>query len=343
MIEDRILIIPDTHFVMNNPSNRVDLIGEGLDILEWVAQTIKEKEITRVIFLGDIFDRGYDKIDHKIFSDFYMRFKKISEMVNGKVDMVIGNHELTFSKGNPIYHWTFPYKRAWEIISKYEKFPMKEPLLVAPDSLEYSNVYIEFNHFDPNRNYNRYHGYKTLIGLYHDSLSGLSNENFYGSRDPVNIGELMINNSLIIAGHIHIPQEIKIYNNNLNTKVLVPGAMVSRTTAEVHDHVNVPIITIYNEKIDGEYYLLDYVNYNLPEFTDTFNKDIVDKNKTKYEIQKSIKRTRKMMESKLDFETLLSKFPEDSRVKELILTSTNKLEFEGEKDILKLFEKGMGN
>lgn len=339
MLEDRILIVPDTHFVMNNPSNRVDLIAEGLNILEWVVETVKEEEITRIIFLGDIFDRGYDKIDHKIFSDFYMGFKKVSESVNGKLNMLLGNHELTYSRGNPVYHWMFPYKRAWDIISRYEKYPMKEALLIAPDELEYSNVYIEFNHFDPKRNYNRYKEYKTLIGLYHDSLSGLSNENFYGSRDPVNIGELMVNNSLIIAGHIHIPQDIKIYSNNLNTKVLVPGAMVSRSTAEVHDSVRLPIINIYNEKINGEFYSLDYVNYDLPKFTDTFNKDIVDQNKTKYEIQKSIKRTQKMMESKLDFETLLSKFPEDSDIKRLILDSTNKLEYEYENDINKLLNR----
>lgn len=333
MIQDRILVIPDTHFVMQNPSNRVNLIKEGYDILEWILESISKYNITRVIFLGDVFDRGYKEINHDIFSKYYWYIQKLNKKLDGNLNMVIGNHEITYSKDNPIYHWLEFGEKARKLTQNRERFVIKEPLITAPDLIEYKNIVIEFNHFDKTKTtYNKYIGDKELIGLYHDAIKNYTSSKSKIELDfnPVDVEELINRNSLIIGGHIHIPQNRGIYLNKLNTIVEVPGSMMVRSLNDTHSMVEVPMIEIYDDMIDNHYFKLEHIIYKLPDYDESFLDEVVEKNKEKYELQKNIQKAKEFSNIKMDIDSLIQSIPNNSRYKHIIKNSNSELHYEYE-------------
>lgn len=326
---ERILVIPDTHFHIKNPSNRLKYVQEGLDTLDFISKLVDEKDISTVIFLGDVFDRGFISIDHKIFNEYYKRFYSLSETLGKKLFLLLGNHERTYSKNNPIFHWTDLGDRAEKLFYNREKFECKEALFFAPNYIEYENVYIEFNHFDKQGDYFHYRGDKESIALLHDNLNiPLKDVTIWSHENElIEVDKAMNYYNYIISGHVHIPQEELEYTNKRSTKIVYPGSMMARTTAELHQNVKLPIVEILKEEENGSYIKLESVIYKLPEFTETFDEEIVDENKAKYELRKTINNSKKILVSTKTLSDLLVEI-EDERLKTLIRNSDNLESFE---------------
>lgn len=287
MLESKILLIPDTHFVFKNPDNRINLIQEGFNILDWIIATVNENNIDTVIFLGDTFDRGYPNIDHTVFSEYYKRISYLSKTLRGKLYFLLGNHEYTYSKGNPIFHWLEMGEEIKYILKDREKFPCKESLIQSPSFIESTNTMIRFHHFNPQGIYEYWEKKPYQIGLFHDTLSTVNIEYMHS---VVDVNEWVDHYDYIFTGHIHIPQEIVKYQNKRNTQIIIPGAMLARTKVEVHEFTNVPLIEIYTDKKPE----VKYIPYRLPDFIESFDINQVNRDKAAYEFRKILKKTEKI-------------------------------------------------
>ena len=71
----RILYVTDLHQVFKNPTNRTDLIREGIDITNKIAEElVVEHRIDAIIQGGDLCDRDYTAIPTTINSGAFTAF-----------------------------------------------------------------------------------------------------------------------------------------------------------------------------------------------------------------------------------------------------------------------------
>lgn len=141
-------IITDTQFEHGDKDNRISYEAECLhvkqEILKRVIETNKQGYRSHVLFLGDIYTRGFkDSSKAMAEFDFFTYLNKLAKCYS-----VIGNHELSFPKDNPFYNLisTIP-----EGISNlpHNRIVLKgiTGLLNITDRLEDGNVVFNFNHY----------------------------------------------------------------------------------------------------------------------------------------------------------------------------------------------------
>ena len=300
----RVLILTDTHLTLKNPSNRVKMIEEGIDTFKDILNIVSDNNVDVVIHMGDLYDRGYKHIPQDSFVDQINIMKTLSDKVNGNTYMVMGNHPYSYSIDNPEFVISeFFDDKLNEIYKFKEKLDVLVPIWKCPSYLDIGTTRLNFIHFDPQKRYKTpENNMQANIGLYHDDFVTFQSKeelyhHKYGHGVEVSQTDAFENIDTAIIGHIHVPMDDFMLTNSKNTDIIIPGALVNRTTNELHEYVDLPIIDINTSgEIMNEDKLLPYkiekFRYYLPKYLESFIDDKVKENKQMYEFAKLIKETK---------------------------------------------------
>ena len=334
------LVIPDLHLLQIEPNNRNNImISRQLQLMDELVELIKINKVTGVIFTGDIADRGYKKCGFDYQSLVISKIKNISKAVEGNCFSVFGNHELTYYKDNIFYSVASIDNDVIErqIIGK--KVPnLIEPYIKTPSVIDFGDLKIYLVHYDKDKMYKILDESRQAVAIYHDDFISLeSSEILYHHSvgNGINILNTNVFNNIdwAIMGHIHIPiNQFKI-NNDRMTVVDTPGSIIPRTITEKHNKVNLPVICIDNYGFHRE-----YLNFNIGDFDETINHEIVKKQQQQYVMSKVIKETKSIVSYDKGFEELLQTVNNDS-IKRFIVEADKPIILESDvkyKDFLKI-------
>lgn len=263
----RILFISDFHKKSTNPSNMPGYIqainAVQLDLLRYV----RENQVTHVIYLGDLYDKGYRSINRAV-SDMNMD-KAMADAVSGNSYICLGNHFFLERDSNPEMYLIQPHP-------KYEpNNPIfaTSPVIRAVPALRVGPVQISFFHYskkDKNYRMERDSDAAYHIGVYHDDVvvpTAQRNAAMFRGTTPLSyIDSIYDNIDLAIVGHIHNP--IGTFNVGVQGRtfpMIIPGslAITSSDPNVFHTHVNLPIVEISESNAVGISYLEVDLHTNL--------------------------------------------------------------------------------
>lgn len=200
MISNAYLLITDLH-LFPTLVNRKDYLSELLPVLskiESLLDSYREKGYhTHLIFLGDIFHRGFSKVSQAF------PLQDIIRYLCSKADTsysLVGNHELSYYKENPF----------WYLISELEDLSLrdistiKQPLgtsnvLRIPAFIRDGDTTISFNHYGTNIKLPDANA-KVNIGLFHQDIGDNDITRMWGEFTPV---ESISNYDYCFFGHLH--------------------------------------------------------------------------------------------------------------------------------------------
>ena len=335
----RILYVTDLHQVFKNPANRTDLIREGIDIINKIAEElVVEHRIDAIIQGGDLCDRDYTAIPTTINSEFQNAHKRLSEKVNGNLYINMGNHEHNYSKDNPAFTIIDMQSERVKELYKYKEYPKTVlPIYKAVDVLEFGSTEIHFISYSPEKDYKipLKDDNKFIIGLYHDDLVSFESEmELYHHRlgHGINMAstDIFDNVNVAILAHIHKPLIPFRLDNYRKTLVINPGSIVNRTVAEKHTKVSLPVIDIQEDGVN-----IEFAELQLKPFEDSFKEEVVEENSMKAEMVKIMKESKSLGIRKLHLEDIITEI-ENVNVRKLIIDSINPLVSKTEAEILKL-------
>jgi hypothetical protein len=165
------LIVSDLH-EGKKKENRIDYMGELDKVHNQINKIInQEKSFGRnvyVIFLGDVFDRGYkDTFKACNMNNFFIVMRSKCKGLFS----VIGNHELTYYTGNPFFTLinSVESKRVRTILNKTWTPQGITSTIVIPDEIIDGDVKIAFNHYSTEVDSLKWSG--TKIGLFHQTVT----------------------------------------------------------------------------------------------------------------------------------------------------------------------------
>lgn len=252
------IVISDLHDWSNNKNNRIDYLEEidyVKDIIMQLVKTIKQKgNKVFVLFLGDIFDRGFKSIIRALqVNNYFVALDKSSDGIYS----VVGNHETTYYKDNPF--WALIGELGSPNLSKIKNKRIEPKgdtnVINVVDELRDGNVSFYFNHSGlgvekPSN--------KTNILLSHNNLttseileSQLIKEDYESKYIDIGIGSILNGYSLVYLGHEH-----KRYSKVKVKDSLVHNlASLGRTNiGEVDNRFlerTIPIITVNNGELES--------------------------------------------------------------------------------------------
>lgn len=300
----KVIVLTDTHLVLKNPSNRLKMVEEGTEIINSITEIIKKNNIDMVIHTGDLYDRGYQNVPQDLYIEQLKSMQNMSKAVNGEMYMCMGNHSYSYAENNPEFVITdISNDEKLKEIYKYKNtLKLSIPIWKAVPKISVGTVNFHLIHFDPQKRYNINDQNLNNIGIFHDDfITFQSKEELYHHKygkgiDVLNTDIFDCFNTAII-GHIHTPLNDFRLNNIRMTEIIVPGSLVNRTTAERHEYVDIPVISISeNEDIlDEDFnlpYKIDKYRFELPKFEESFDLDKVENNKKMYEYAKMIKKSK---------------------------------------------------
>ena len=303
----RYLVIPDLHLRSKQQGNRKNLLHKYNGFLEDIITLITtSKAIHGVILLGDIWDRGVEGKFSDLIKPIAL-FQQISNLTNGNLYTMFGNHEDTYAKDNPFYSFVqLPPELEHHLRIKKEAPMFVLPVIKAPMQLTHGSGTIWFNHFDKVEK--RYKVDTNLhpvtnIGLYHDDLiTTESKAKLYHHRVGHGIdinSDIFENIDWAICGHNHQPiEEIKL-NNRIGTLVTTPGTPIQNRIDEVHTTVKIPIIEFHESKV-----LNKHLTYSLGNIQETI---VEDKLKEKKKVMRKALKSYKLTLKKTSLEDCLLK------------------------------------
>lgn len=292
----RILYSTDAHLSVKLSKTKQDSFSESLYILdEWIRH-IKKNKIDVFIQGGDFFDRGSPTEDTWYINQVEKRLVEINKLTEGNFYMVMGNHEYSYSKNNPIFKYLDMQDE--NVIKDYqerETLEVTNKLIKVISSLNLPGVEIHFKHFSYNKNYkiipkdtNNF-----IIGLYHDDITTHEiKENLFYLENKDDFGattsDIFDNVNLAILAHIHIPASKLILNNTRSTVVLTPGSVKANKSNETHAFATLPIIEIdFNDEANTKIDIKD-CTFKLLEYTKSFDLNEVNTQKEQRQKYKEI-------------------------------------------------------
>lgn len=105
MIKEKFIVIPEPHIWDRNISTRIDYVGEVKEYMEKIKDIIQfeteDGSNCSVVWMGDIFHRGFENVEEVLY--WYNYFLELAGMTY-KMYSVVGNHELSYYKGNPFWY-----------------------------------------------------------------------------------------------------------------------------------------------------------------------------------------------------------------------------------------------
>ena len=163
------LLISDMHRSARKNVNRVDYQHEIDAVDKHIAECIKRYSGSNVnlIFLGDLYDRGYREVFSAIHEHSTMLIYK---SMCKEIYSLVGNHELSFYAGNPFYTLfsSMDSKRVSAIQNKVWLPRGTMQIVNVVDQITDGDIVIHCNHYgtgiaDPIPG-------KTNIGLFHQNV-----------------------------------------------------------------------------------------------------------------------------------------------------------------------------
>lgn len=284
----RTLVIPEPHISCTNINGRQDYVGEIKNYMnEVLTAVIDETDITNVMFVGDIFNKGFKDIDEYMYwVDWFNNLNNILTSRNGKVYSVVGNHELSFSRNNPFWRLTSlednGFKTNFNWSNKAVQPKGNKSIISVCDVVDVSDkVTVFLCHYEAiqycknvvEEHIKQYGGSKQRICLCHNSIISSTIANVlkknYG-RDPLthyikheNIESLDFFHlfDVVYNGHMHKAFSNFTLTNEENgkeTRLFYLGSLGRTNSEEVNDADLVRMIPWFNNET-GEYggYKLD--------------------------------------------------------------------------------------
>lgn len=261
----RLLCIPDTHFrdmdfksIQGFKSNIESFIFDRL------IPKIKEYNVTDLMFLGDIIDKGYRNIGAAFSHQSLIQCVK--DNISGVFGTILGNHFFIETQENPELYWVQPH----ETYKPAEKFYSEVPLIGTPDVIIIGKTQISCFHYNPKfKNYTkpRIQGINTHIGLYHDDCVLPNSVRGYGINNS-DISFYYKNIDIAVHGHIHVPYDTTYVSvDDRQVPMIIPGAcaLTSADKREFHNSVKLPLFTITAETCEISYISLSLgvTNYRI--------------------------------------------------------------------------------
>ncbi len=331
-IKHKIMVIPDFHLVVRNPDNRFNYIEESLSYLDKIIQLIQDQKITTLIFLGDIFDRGFRVVKMDYLNKLETKFKSIETLC--KIYTLVGNHEITYARDNPFYRMVELTGEAKSLTATIQKPDEILNIIQAVDYVDFDNtVRFVFNHFSKYPTKSKFiDENKINIGLFHhDLVSFESKMELYHHKigEGINLmnTDILEGYKCIINGHIHTPiNDMCIKDVDfINT-----GSIMRRTSKEIHDFVELPIISITEEEC-----IIDKTTFELIPMEESFIMDIVDEERESRTLKKTLK-SYSLHTMAEDFEDFVDKI-DNEFIKFVLLNSDKDFSLNSTKEYIKLY------
>lgn len=311
------------------------MVEDSFKILDFVEKTVSEEKIDTILHGGDLMDRGYDVVKSEHLIELVRKLSKINKMVDGRMYINIGNHELTYNKDNLFYDITEIYNDKFEGTLNYKisKTDTIENLFINPSYLLGDKVLIYFLGYDKKQRYkipDELSEGRKVIALFHDSYdSAISRqyliEQLYQNGIKMDTTDVFNNIDIALFGHIHTPIEPFTINNSRNTLVITPGSTITRTVSEIHQEINLPILDINEETGDVG---ISYVTYTLPDYSTVFLKEVVDKNSANYQFSKILDKDKTIHFNRSNLLESIYEKIEDPRIISIIKKADTILESE---------------
>lgn len=302
MAKNAYLLISDLHDSATGKANRYDYPGEILDVKKQIIRlTKKYKEAfdrVFIIFLGDVFDRGYqDVFGGTIANNFFILLRDLCDGIY----LLFGNHELTYYKGNPIYT-LFSEIESEKIRNVQNKLRKPQGIfqtMRVVDLIEDGEVFIHFNHYGTDQS--KPVTGKVNIALFHqdvvcpqilDAMQQGLNRTLYGSK-PLDFDDAGIFENINHAffGHMHSvygewdwKSEVTEWTATLHYL----GSLGRPNYLEVNDSQlerDIPCILVTDGKFDS----IISNKFFLRSYDECVKPDIVTENQEKYEKTKERK------------------------------------------------------
>lgn len=287
-------IITDTHFDYTDKENRISYVNECLyvkrKIVERVNYTNSLGYNSYVLFLGDIYSKGYRSVEAALAEfDFFTYLDKITK----GIFTVYGNHEQSFPSGNPFYNLisnipndvtNLPHNRI--------KLLGITGLLEIRDRLVDGNVVFNFNHYgsrvlEPLPD-------KINIGLFHQNITcgpavasaGLRGLDQYETKSiKLEEHDVLFGYDYSFMGHFH-----KYYGKWMidgKRYLYYLGSLNRPNYTEVSDdYLERTIPCVYVE--NGELTNVEDYKFNLMSEKECLKFDVIEKQKEKREKRKEL-------------------------------------------------------
>lgn len=198
----KMIIVPEPHISSTNIESRNDYLGEIKSYLNSINDFIVGNEdVEFVSFVGDVFNRGFTDIDEYFYwVDWFRSLNDLLDKRGGKIYSAVGNHELTYSKGNPFWRFLSSKDAGFNTESKWSNrsaFPIGlKSLIHIEDVIDFEDVSVFYCHYDRiadcenkvNEHIQKYGKDRHRICISHNSIisneiAGVLRDNY--GRDPL--------------------------------------------------------------------------------------------------------------------------------------------------------------
>jgi predicted MPP superfamily phosphohydrolase len=295
-MEETVLIVPDLHLRDVDITTVKGYCTASTEVLKDILKIIEDRHVTRLIFLGDICDKGYRNIhesfSHRNFMD------EFNELTKRNVYTVLGNHFFLERDTNPEIYWIQPNDRYKPLKPIYAKYP----ILQTPEVLKVGSVQFSFHHFSKNNKYYikrnetnaKYH-----CGLFHDDFvvpnSIRLEEGIRRAVDSSYMASIYRELDFAVIGHIHTPigsRDIVVDGRTIPIDIPGSACVMSTKASDFHTDVNLPLYTITETGYKKEYVKLslhtDLLNFKRKTSSNEAN-DLLDFDKTKEMLEGSLR------------------------------------------------------
>lgn len=292
------VIVTDAHLFYKNLRNRINYQLETDVVWRKIYEVVRKYAGSwnvNVLFLGDIFHRGYQDPFSAITGN--NMIKALREEVCG-VYTVLGNHEVSYYKDNPFY----------TLISDVESQRVKDAGLKVCKPVGLSNVVrvvdelvdgevtFYFNHHGTGIAETK--GTGVNIGLFHQDIVSpaviehaeeILGTNIYAKTMDVEGQGILNGYNYSFFGHMH--QVFGMYAQENGSILYYLGSLGRTSTVEVNDNFltrDIPVVLVE----DGRFVGIEKNLFELPKRDDCVLVDDVEEDREKYEARKDIKAAR---------------------------------------------------
>lgn len=295
-----VLVISDIHIDVKK--NRPNYFWEIMGYFDSIIKKVETLTNPIVIFLGDIFNKDLNLSKGLMyFEEAKKRFDMLDNLTNGRVFMVLGNHESTYSDTTPtaLLMDLSPFLRS-VLESNVGKIPNRSygKILKTPHTIRIWDTKFSLAHFNK---YNKDYTHITTndcnfhILLMHDTFINNTMRKCLENKVPVDLiwkhhlNDLDLKNfDVTIFGDFHIPLPLFRINNRRNTLVIVGGTLGRNNIAtEIHSSVKIPIIKV--RKNSPTRVIVE--NFPLIPYEQSYNigKNAINRSRLNNEVKKIIK------------------------------------------------------
>lgn len=288
------LIVSDLHRFYKNLRSRVDYQAEIDYVWNYLLSLIDKYSVDRevsVIFLGDLFHRGYPDSFSAVNDN--NLFRELRSKCSG-IYSVLGNHETSYYKDNPFY--TLVNSIDSEKVSRIRN-KVCEPVGVSNvinviDELTDGEVTFYFNHYGTPVSTPRSDG--VSIGLFHQDIVSQTvvtqAEKIFGTSVYAKVSDVEGNGILngykySFFGHMH--QMFGMYALDNGNILYYLGSLGRTNIAEVNDEYlvrDIPVVLVDDGVLTG----IQKNIFNLPNREQCVNEEAVLNNKEDYENRKQV-------------------------------------------------------